>query len=95
MAESTSSSPIVPTVLPLISSMNVLSERSLSIPDRLITMTVLSLTSLAELPEAIMPTMHMVPITPVMSVNTISPTTVADIYLKKSFIKMLFCCNPW
>ena len=41
----------------------------------------------AELPEAIIPTMHMAPMTPVMSVNTISPTTVADMYLKKSFIR--------
>ena len=82
-----SSSPMFPTVLPLSWSMMLSSERSLSTPDRLSTITVLSLTSFAELSEAIMPAIHITPSTPVSRVKTIKPTTVAAMYLKKSFIK--------
>ena len=86
MAASMSSSPVVLTALPLISSTKVLSARSSSTPDSLTTSTVLSLTFFAELPEAIMPTMHISPMTHVSTENTIRPATVAAVYFKKSFI---------
>ncbi len=57
-------------------------------PDRLRTITELSLTSLAELPEATIPIIHIIPITPVIMLKIIIPTTVAAVYFKNSFMSV-------
>ena len=89
MASSTSSRPIVEvaSLFMLLTSSN--SERSLRscimpLSDK--TNTVLSETSVAELSEATIPMMLITISAPVMMKKTKMPTTVADMYLRKSFI---------
>ena len=68
----------------------LLSARSSIEPVSLSTITLLSSTDFTPLPEATMPTMHIIAKIPMIRENRIKPTIVANTILKNSFIFLCF-----